>query len=229
MTKLNPLWLCLLLIGCGQYPNPNDLASVQPEHRVEIANKRLEAAETTLQYKVGVSHEISDGRRNQLIQELAEDMLKSVDPKVIPESDLWMYAALLRVTNRWAEAETALVAAVKVAKTEDRRVNDTLKLAQAQAKNAKVTEAISTANSVLNVADGDAAPVLPAILYEVVPAAQGKGHDKDLADLLVKAIDCHRRVKVDLNSDAGKLFVAASRHHIDMAQLKIEQLSGTKI
>lgn len=218
----------ILLAGCGQFPNPNDISAINPESRVEIANKRLEAAQETLQYKVS-SREINDERRNELISEIAEEMLKSIEPQVIPDSDQWMYAALLRVTNRWPEAEKALEVAVSAAKTEDRRINDTLKLAVAQAKNQKTIEAISTASKVLDAKDEDAAPILPSVLYEVVPAAQGKGHDKELMILLEKAIECHKRVKVDPKTDQGKLFIAASRHHIGIAETKVIELAGTQI
>lgn len=218
---------CVVLVGCGQYANPNDLSSVRAEVRAEIANKRLVSAEETLQYKVE-HNEITDDRRNQLISELADQMLKSVDPKAIPDTDQWMYASLLRVTNRWPDAEAALKIAVKVAPNLDRKVNDTLKLAQAQAKNGEVVEALASAQSVLEVPNEAAAPILPSVLYELVPAAEGKGHDKELADLLVKAIACHQQVKVDPNSDSGKAFLFARHHHISKAEAKIAVLAASK-
>ena len=218
----------LLVVGCGQYPNPNDLTSIDQYHRVEIADKRLVSAETTLQFKVD-SKEITDDRRNQLIKELADDLLKKIDPKAVTDTDQWMYAALLRVTDRWPEAEASLRTAVKVAPNPDRKINDTLKLAQAEAKNQKIEEAIKTAESVLEAPDNEAAPILPAILYEVVPAAEGKGHDKELATLLDKAIQVHLRVKVDPKSDSGKIFIIASRHHIGKAAEKIVELNSAKI
>lgn len=215
------------MVGCGQYPNPNDLSSVPADRRVEIANRRLEAAESTLQYKVETK-EIDDDRRNALIRELADDMLTKLDPEVIPDKNQWMYASLLRVTNRWKEAEVALKKAVQAAKTSDRRVNDTLKLAQAQAKNNEVAEALVSANSVMNATDIESAPILPAVLYEVVPAAEGKGHDRELAELLEKAIECHRRVKINPSTDEGKAFLIARSHHIGLAQTKIAELSARR-
>lgn len=227
MAKNHLVWLGLILGGCGQYPNPNDLTSVKPELRAEIANKRLDSAEATLQFKVE-SREIDDVRRNGLIKELANDMLTKIDPKAIPDTDQWMYAALLRVTDRWPEAEVALKKAVQVAPNTDRKVNDSLKLALAQAKNNEIAEAIVTANSVLNVSDADAAPILPAVLYEIVPAAQGKAHDKDLADLLRKAIECHKRVKFNPTTESGRAFMVARSHHIGLAETKIDELSASK-
>jgi tetratricopeptide (TPR) repeat protein len=228
MSKLHFGWFVALLVGCGQYPNPNDLTAIKPENRAEIANKRLEAAEATLQYKVE-HNEITDDRRNQLIRELADEMLTKVDPKVIPDSDQWMYGALLRVTNRWAEAEAALKIAVKVAPDPDRKINDSLKLAQAQAKNKEVAEAIETASSVLTADDVDVAPILVSVLYEIVPAAEGQGHDKELAELLGKAIDCQQRAKVDGNTDEGRAFKIASHYHITKALEMISKLNGSKV
>lgn len=228
MVKRYLLILGVLLAGCGQYANPNDLAQINPESRVFVANKRLESAEATLDFKVQAK-EITDERRNLMISEFAEELLKVIDFSVTPKSDYWMYGALLRVTGRWKQAEEVLREAVKVAPNQDRKINDTLKLALAETKNGKVEEGIKTASSVLDVPDQDAAPILPAVLYEIVPAAQGKGHDAELAELLKQAILCHQRVKVDLYSDSGKMFVATSRHHILKAEQKLVELGGTRV
>jgi len=226
MLKKNLPWLCLLLVGCGQFPNPNDLATIPADSKAAVAYKQLDSVETTLDYKV-IQSEISDERRNEMIRQFSEELLKTIDPKAIPDSDQWMYATLLRVTDRWVDAEEALKIAVKVADSPDRKINDTLKLAQAQAKNGEVAEAIKTASVVLTVPDTDAAPILPSVLYEIVPAAENKGHDKDLAKLLTEAIACHMRVKVDRTSDSGRQFLIARRYHVNKAHQKVEQLSGT--
>lgn len=225
MRTRNLLWLGLFLAGCGQFPNPNDLATIPAENRAGIAYKRLDAVEDTLDYKV-THNEITDEQRNDLIRELCEDMLKTIDPSKVPYADQWMYATLLRVTDRWKDAEVSLKEAVRVADSPDRKVNDTLKLSLAEAKNGEIEESLKTANSVMDVADKDAAPILPSVLYEIVPALEGKGHDKELADILAKAIECHKRVKVDQSSDAGRQFLIARRYHIQKAQKKIEQLTG---
>lgn len=216
------------MVGCGQYPNPNDLSAIAPEFRVDVANRRLLAAEAILQYKVE-HREITDERRNELIREVSEDFLKKVDPTKVPDSDQWMYASLLRVTDRWPEAEASLKIAVKVAKTPDRRVNDTLKLAQAMAKNGEVAEAIVTAETIFDAADVDVAPILVSVLYEIVPATKGKGHDKELVDLVQKAVECQERAKVDEKSEGGRAFLLASRYHLNNAAKIISELSGTKI
>ncbi|MBI1335086.1 MAG: hypothetical protein GC165_19660 [Armatimonadetes bacterium] len=220
--KIFPL-LGLLVFGCGQFPNPNDLATIPQENRAAIAYERLLSAEDTLQFKVQ-QDEISDERRNEMISEVAEQMLKSIKADDVPLDAQWKYASLLRVTNRWKETEAALKEAVKVAEDPDRKINDTLKLAQAEAKNGEVEEAIKTAASVMDAKDEDAAPILPSVLYEVVPAAQNKGHNKELVDLLSNAVKCHERVKVDPNSDDGRAFLIAKRYHIHKAEQKMTEL-----
>jgi hypothetical protein len=226
MVRKYFIGLVAFLVGCGQYPDPNDVTSVLPEERAGAAYQRLEAAGSTLEFKVQ-ANEISDARRIELLTEFAEDLLKKIDPKGVSDSDQWMYAALLRVTGRWVDAEASLKIAVKAAQSEDRRVNDSLKLSQAQAKNNEVIDAIATATTVLNAGDSDAAPILPAVLLEIVPAAKGRGHDVELAGLLEKAIECHQRVKVDMTSEAGKSFVIASRYHINRARKLISELNAS--
>ncbi len=228
MAKFRLALFGLVLIGCGQYPNPNDLIAIRSELRVEIAYKRLEAAETTLQFKVD-SKEIDDNRRNELIGDLASDMLKSIEQNTVPEPDQWKYAALLRVTNQWPATEVALKRAVVVAATQERKINDSLKLAQAEAQNGEIDEALATATSVLNAGDKDAAPILPAVLYEIVPAVEGKGRDKELTELLTKAIECHKRVKIDSTTESGRAFLIARMYHINRATRKISDLMGSNI
>jgi hypothetical protein len=79
---------------------------------------------------------------------------------------------------------------------------------------------------VYDVPDDQSAPILPATLYEIVPAAEGKGHDKELAELLELAIRCHERTVVDIKTDDGRIFMAARRYHINKAATKAAVLRG---
>ena len=221
------LWTLALLalVGCGQFPNPNDVAAALPEDRAEIAANIMQSVATSLDYKVG-HRQISDAQRNELLKEEAENLLKLIDPERVPAADAYRYADLLRMTDRWPEALKSLQTAVKVASTQDRKVNDTLRLAQAQAKTDDVAKALETARSVFGVDPEDRAPILPSVLYELVPAAQGKGKDVELAALLADAIKCHESTRVDEKSDAGRIFLIAARTHIRKAQAKIAELSA---
>lgn len=223
LKRLFP-FLILVLAGCGKFPNPNNIQSVDITDRAETAYRLLEGAEATLDFKVNAA-EISDIERMNMIRNYAEELLKSIQPKAVPAEDQWMYAALLRVTGRWKEAETALETAVRAASTTDRKVNDTLKLAQAEAQNGKVETALATARSVMNVDDRDAVPILPAVLFEIVPAAEGKGFDKELSKLLSEAIDTQQRVVVDRNTDEGRAFLITRPDRIRRAVRKMQDLS----
>jgi hypothetical protein len=213
------------LVGCGQIPDPNDLSRISQDERADAAYRIWQAAIGTLEFKV-TKNEILDRDRNELIRKTADDLLKAIDIKQTPPADAWMLADMLRATNRWEDAEKEFEIAVKNAASVDRKVNDTLRLAQAQAKNGKAIEAIATAKKVYDVPDDQSAPILPATLYEIVPAAEGKGHDKELAELLELAIRCHERTVVDIKTDDGRIFMAARRYHINKATTKAAVLRG---
>lgn len=219
--------LAVLLTSCGSFPDPNDIAAISEPERPEAAHRILESVSTLLDVKVRAA-EITDEERFAKLREVSEELLKSIDgPSVLPAS-AWKYADLLRVSERWEEAEKALTVAVKNARDTDRLVNDSLRLAQAQAKLNKVDEAIKTARSIYNVPDDQCAPILPATLYEIVPAAEGKGKDSELATLLMEAIQCHARTVVDMKTDSGRIFSVARRYHIRKAEAKIEVLRNVK-
>jgi tetratricopeptide (TPR) repeat protein len=215
-----------LLIGCGQYENPNDLTSVAPIERAKVAFNLMQNVVGKLEEKFQKS-EITNVQRDEYIAKFAEEVMPSIDAEKIPPTDYWMYADLLRTTKRWSEAEAAYEKAVKFASTTDRKVNDTLRLSQAKASLGKVDDAIRTARAVYQVKDEECAPILPATLYEIVPAAEGKGKDVQLAQLLEDAIACHERVKVDRGTDGGKLFVAARAYHISKAEAKMRILRAS--
>jgi len=214
-----------MLFGCGLYADPNDITTTIDPDRVDVARNLLQSTSEILDYQVQ-KRTLSDAQRLELIAVEAERLLKYVDPDKVLPKDKWKYAELLRATGRFEAAIPVYEEAVKKASDWDRRVNDSLRLAQCYAKMGKVKEAIQLARTTLAAPDTDTAPILPATLYELVPAAEGKGMDKELGKLLVDAIEAHRRTKVDLSTDAGKGFVAAGRFHISRAQQKALVLLG---
>ncbi len=216
------------MFGCGIYADPNDIKTAIAPDRVEIARNLLQSTSEILDYQVQ-KKKLSDEQRLSLIAEEAERLLTFVDQDQVIPADKWKYAELLRATGRFEAAIPVYEEAVKKAPNWDRRVNDSLRLAQCYAKAGKVKEAITLARTTLKAPDTDTAPILPATLYELVPSAEGKGMDKELGKLLVDAIAAHRRTKVDMNTDAGKGFVAAGRFHINRAQQKAMVLLGQSI
>lgn len=168
--------------------------------------------------------EMTDEERNRRLLDETERLLKYLDPEKIAPEDLWIYGDLLRSTGRTAAAAEVLARAAKLATSWDRRTNDTLRWATCLAKIGRVREAIAAAASVMDAPAKDAAPLLPATLYELVPAAQGKGADRELAALLELAVAAHRRTTVDPATPEGKGFLIARRFHIRRAEAKIAEL-----
>lgn len=143
-----------------------------------------------------------------------------MDVDKIPASQAWEYGDVFKTAGRWDLAKKAYEIAIQNPRNEDRRVNDRLRLALAEAHLGNVERAIELARSVFDTDDRGTAPILPAVLLEIVPAAEGKGHDAELADLLVDAIAQHDRTIVDPHSDAGKAFFRAKPIHVRDAYRK---------
>ncbi|HLO97511.1 MAG TPA: hypothetical protein VK171_02850 [Fimbriimonas sp.] len=220
-----PYWILGLVVlgGCAQLPNPNDLAAIDSADRVDSAFEIHQSVVAKLEYKV-VQSEISDAERTKLLRDECADLLTTIDEKAVPPASAWKYADMLRVVEDWPKAEKFLAEAVKVADTPGRKITDTIRLAHAMAKNGKVEESVAAIQPALQASPEDGPLVLPAVLYEYVPAAKGQGVDKDLADILDSAIECQRNSKVDVKTDEGRAFMMASRYHIRKAEAEAATL-----
>jgi tetratricopeptide (TPR) repeat protein len=208
-----------LVVGCrgGQLADPND--PKDGPVAAESISRQIEALNNGL-FQRWQKKEFSEKRYLELLKKGADEILDKGNIDAMDPSEIWMYAAALRTAERWEEAEKALRIAIrhaKAVKNEDRRINDTLRLAQVEAKLGKTDEAIALAEETLNAKPADAVPVLMGILYEVVPAASGKGKDLALAELLKRAIKVHASAVVDPQTDAGKAFLLARPTHIRKA------------
>ena len=192
---------------------------------MEVAYSLLKQATDALDVKVQKG-QITDDQRMEKIREYSEELLKNVDQAQVPPNDLWQYAEILRISRRWPEAEEALLKAIKIPADEDRRIQDTLRLAQAEAHNGKYAQSIETAKKTFSAKDEDTAPILMAVLYEIAPVLKGHGVNTQLAELLSGAITCHSRTKVDLKTDEGRTFYSVRGYHIRKAEILIEQLKS---
>jgi len=228
-TSVIARWLSLcvaawLAAGCQEptLPDPND-PSVVGESSPAVLKRDLLDDYVFFQDRVRRG-QISPERAEQLLQDDADDMIAHIDLKRIPVIVAWQYGDVFRTGGRWDLAKAAYAVAVKHAKTEDRRVNDTLRLAVAMAHLGEVRDAIQTAKTVMNASPKESAPILPAVLLELVPAAEGKGSDVELAGLLESAIKKHLATVVDPYTDAGAEFMMARGYHVSHAWDKVVEL-----
>lgn len=208
------LVVAVLCIGCrtGQLPDPNDpgASGLMP---AAVLRRNLEYANRMLEHRQELG-EITPEQRKELLKRYANDQIEKIDLGKIPERQAWEYGMVFITAERWDLAKNMFEIAVKDPKSEDRRVNDVLRLARCEANLGDVPRAIELARSTFDVDDRGTAPILPAVLLEIVPAAQGKGHDGGLAALLVDAIQQHRRTIVDAKSDSGRAYMLAKPIHI---------------
>ncbi len=215
-------WVCS---GChtGYLPDPN----VAPPGGAIAAGPLYSSLEGFSYYlnQRQDSKQISAKEYKAYIVEWTARLAEKVQPKFIPEADAWKTGQIYRTARLWSQAEAELKRAVKWAtenKNPDRRVNDLLRLAQVQAEQGRVDEAIATAKLTFDAKPEEAAPILVSISLELVPSAAGKKRDAQLADLLDEAAALE--VAVDRTKDAGKIFMQARPFHLRKAAEKSRDL-----
>ena len=237
LQTLSLLVVLLLAIGCGcgTLEDPNDVATAGAK-TPQVIQKLLQSASDEL--SVRLSHgEISDRQFHALMTQTARNYIAQAKDRNVTAQNASVWGDILVTARDWPDAEKALEVALqaeKIPSTEDyvilgQYINDTLRLARVKAELGKVPEAVKVARSAFVKYGKAKAPILPAVLYEIVPAGVGRGDDFDLAELIKDAIAQHESVIVDPNTDAGRNFLLASPHHIRRAwelAAKLYQVSG---
>ncbi len=201
--------LCLFSVaGCHLVtpPNPNDPVVIANDPDRMLRN--IEFIGDSLDYRMATG-EITQEQKDAYMRAFVSSYTSKIDPTKIDPAKAWKYGDVYRSAGDWNEAYRLYRVAVDAASTEDRRVNDRLKLARTAAMLGKVDEAISMARSTFDAPPTDKAPILPAVLFEIVPAAQGKGKDVELARLLEDAVAQHNQTIVDPRDEAGARFMNA--------------------
>jgi tetratricopeptide (TPR) repeat protein len=203
----------LFLTGChfSTFPDPNDpnrAGALQPE----VLRRQVKGASDALFDRVK-SGEISDAQYKDLLAKYADDLVKSVHIENVDPARAWEYGEVFRTGRMWKQAEAIYQIAVKAAKDEDRRVNDTLWLAEALANLGRVDEAVVEARKTFDTPPNSKAPILYGVLYNIAPAGGGKGKDAELARLLEDAIRRSDLTRVDESTEAGAAFRQALPHH----------------
>ena len=207
----------LLLAGCqtGHVPNPNDpndVGALSPD----TLRRNLGAVTDSLVAR-RASGELTTQQYRTLVAKAARELVQSVDTTSVKPDQAWEYAEVLRDAQQWKQAAAVLEVAVKYAKSthdEDRRINDTLRLALVQANLGNIPQALATARSTFDARPKDSVPILISILLELTPAVRGKGHDLEVAKLLEDAISIHMHAEVNPNSAPGRDFLLARPYHI---------------
>jgi tetratricopeptide (TPR) repeat protein len=232
MRATSLCWLSLLaLAGChsGKLADPNELGDGNL-YSGEILERNIRDLYLTLDERV-VSTEITQEQRDRLFAEAVASWLKPVNPNIVPSDEAHYYADAYRTAGDWETAEKLYRVAAKSAQTPDRLVNDTLRLAWAEAKLGKVQEAIATARKTFDAPPREKAPILMSVLYELAPAAEGKGHDGALAKLIEDATAQHAAAVVDPSDPSGKAFLIARRMHLTrawQAAVRLYEAAGMK-
>ncbi|RYG33114.1 hypothetical protein EON81_19010 [bacterium] len=213
MPNALPLLAMCLLAGCktGVMPDPNDPNGPEVIDPTVLRDNVQSAAEHIFA-RVN-QREITDAEGKEILRTYADNMVSGVKVNEVDPDTAWEYAEVMRAAERWEDARALLEVAVKNAKAWDRRVNDGLRLAQVEAKLGNVKAGIATARKTFEAPPSDKVPILPAVLFEITPAALGKGQDVELAKLLVDAAEQASLARVDSSSEAGKMFLMARPTH----------------
>ena len=223
-AMLISLVILLTASGCRTYRmpdpnNPGDSGRIRPD----VLSRNVETYQNRLRAKIE-SGEINDEERRNLISEYIETHTEGITPEDVDPEFAWHFGEVYREIENWEQSYAFFKIAAENAQTEDRRVNDSLKLALAAAMLERPEEAISVARSVFDCPPTDKAPILPAVLYEIAPAATDQGVNTEVTELLVEAVEQHLQVVVDPESAGGAAFLLAKPHHISLAYAAAMQL-----
>jgi len=217
IIRLLPLLCVAIVAGChtGVLPDPNDpkdVGSLSPDNMRD----QIGSISDTLQSRVALN-QITQKQAKDMLRQSAESMLVGFDPSKVDVPNAWKVAEVMMTANHWSDAKPVLIAAIEWAKTnhnEDRRINDTLRLAHVVAELGDIPEALKIARSTFSVEPGGAAPILFAVYLDLPPAIRGKGFDVELAELIEDAIKVNLTVKVDPKSEAGRVFLQFRPTHV---------------
>lgn len=198
-----------------QIPDPNDPDQLDVMD-AQVLVKNLKAASEVINDRVARG-QVSDRDGQKMLSEYADLLISRVEIEHITEKDAWRYADIYRTGRKWDLAKGVYEIALRRPATEDRRINDTLRYAQCLAHLGEVKQALEAAKQAFDAKPDQSAPILPAMLLEIAPAAKGKGVDKLLAEMLLEASKIHSETVVDVNKKEGIVFRYARPFHIRSA------------
>ncbi|MCH7946139.1 MAG: hypothetical protein IIC73_09035 [Armatimonadetes bacterium] len=177
----------VLAAGCefGQIPDQNEPGSASL-YDGALLQQNVRRVDEVLTDRV-MRGQISNAEKQELFRAYIREQVADLVREEIPADQVWRFADVYRQMEDWQSTYDLYTIAVTTAKTEDRRVNDSLRLAEATAQLGDILEGMGLVRSTFDVEPEGKAPILMATLYEFAPVAQGRGHDHALALLLEEA------------------------------------------
>lgn len=192
---LSGLLLVILvsLAGCKSaiLRDPNDPNSVGV-NQANVLEQDLKNASDSI--NVHVRKNLMSSKEGQIeLQKYAGKLLDSVHQLVVFPNTAWKDADVMITAKRWADAASVLKIALAHPASEDRWVNDTLRLAHCDASLGKIPQAIALTKSTFKATPKWKWPVLYATYLQIVPAALAHSHGDqlELAQLVKGAIHQH--------------------------------------
>ncbi len=227
LQSLGIVLVAITLAGCESksFPDPNDPAQVG-QVQPDVLMRNLRWASETVNQRVQKG-EISEARGRMMLRDYAADLTKHIKLDSVAIDKAWEYAEVFRTAQQWENARLFYQVAVENPANEDRRVNDTLRYAQVLAHLGEVELALKAARSVFDAQPKDRAPLIPSLIFELAPAAQGKGFDQQLAQLISDALPLYDATVVDANTESGEAFLIAKPHLMREALKLIQTLRGS--
>ncbi len=231
MSGMKPkFWVAGLVLlsalgGCyfDTLPDPNAITS-QRMPEAEVMQRNISSAYASLDRRLKKG-EITEAQKKGSIDQLVQVYAEKIILEEVPDRTAFRYADILRQAGRLKEAEGLYRKAVEVAPNDDRRVNDSLQLARVLMMQGKGKEAMTLARSTFDVEPKEKAPIMMAVLYEIVPEGRKKKQSlTELAKLLEESINQHMLVYVDPTTDGGQAFLSAMPRHLDNAWDEVMKL-----
>jgi hypothetical protein len=230
-----PLLILLALVaGCqvGQLPDPND--PINGGNRAgDLLRKKMRQASDLVNERVA-AREISPPQGEEILAVQAGEELDRIKSVPIPDDKAWEFAEVALTARRWKEAKALLTKAnafnaehiKRFPEDLDRYVNDTLRLAHAEAGLGDLDAAIKTTRSVFDVPTKWRWPILYAVYLEIVPTAvrTSPGHELVLAQLIEDAIKEHLTATGDAADPHFTGWVTARQVHVRTAWIAASKL-----
>lgn len=211
------------LLGDAVPPDPNDYETPNVD-RLGLMERDLRRMYERLTVK-RLSRRVDAETSERVFREFAESVADQVFITQVPKTEAFRYGEIFRAARQWSKARDAFRLAVSAAgDNEDRRVNDLLRWAHAEAELGQVEEAVRIVRQTFDAPPGNKPPILMGVYLEIVPAARReRGDERLLGRLLLDAMKQNLEAEVVPESPSGQMFLwAQPRHLLRAADLAAE-------